>query len=227
VDRYPGARCDVESMEYSYQFDTELQQEWTWSQRYAPQPEILSYLNHGGDRFDLRQHFRFETRFLGASYDETQDRWRVETDDGQKTVARFLIMATGCLSSTNTPDIAGLDSFAGDVLHAVRWPHDGVDLAGKRVGIIGTGSSGVQAIPVLAEQSGHLTVFERTAQSTIPARNRTLSPTDIGDVKADYLAFRAGNNAMPGAYGFPYVADARLSAFDLTPEQQHEEMERR
>jgi cation diffusion facilitator CzcD-associated flavoprotein CzcO len=226
-NRYPGARCDVESMEYSYQFDTELQQEWTWSERYAPQPEILSYLNHVADRFDLRQNFRFETRVLGARYDESQDRWHVATDDGQETTARFLIMATGCLSSTNTPDIAGLDSFAGDVLHTGRWPHDGVDLANKRVGIIGTGSSGVQAIPELAEQSGHLTVFQRTPQYTIPARNRLLDETEIEDVKADYPAFRAGNNAMPGAYGFPYVADDRFSAFDFTPEQQHEELERR
>lgn len=226
-NRYPGARCDVESMEYSYQFDDDLQRAWTWTERYAGQPEILGYLNHVADRFDLRKHFRFETRVEGATYDEANDCWHVATNDGQQTAARFLILATGCLSSTNTPEIAGIDSFAGDVLHTGRWPHDGIELAAKRVGIIGTGSSGVQAIPVLAEQAEHLTVFQRTAQYTIPARNRPLDQTEIDEVKADYPAFRAGNNAMPGAYGFPYVSDERFSAFELSPDQQRAALEHR
>jgi cyclohexanone monooxygenase len=225
-NRYPGARCDVESMEYSYQFDDDLQQEWTWSERYSSQPEILSYINHVADRFDLRQHFQFETRVEAATYDEDVDRWTVRTSDGNETTGRFLIMATGCLSSTNTPDIAGIDSFAGDVLHTGQWPHDGVELADKRVGIIGTGSSGVQAIPVLAEESGHLTVFQRTAQYTIPARNEPLTDDAIATVKSGYQAFRDGNSAMPGAYGLPYNAD-RVSVFDLSPEEQHAELERR
>lgn len=226
-NRYPGARCDVESMEYSYQFDQDLQQSWTWTERYAGQPEILRYLNHVADRFDLRQYFRFETRVEGASYDEANDCWHVTTNDGEQNTARFLVLATGCLSSTNTPDIAGIDSFEGDVWHTGQWPHDGVDLSTKRVGIIGTGSSGVQAIPVLAKQSEHLTVFQRTAQYTIPARNRPLRPDEIDAVKADYPAFRAGNNALPGAYGFSYATQERRSAFDLTPEQQLAELERR
>ncbi|MCL4138774.1 UNVERIFIED_CONTAM: hypothetical protein GTU68_067494 [Idotea baltica] len=226
-NRYPGARCDVESMEYSYQFDHDLQQSWTWTERYAGQPEILRYLNHVADRFDLRQHFRFETRVEGAQYDEANDCWHVDTNDGQRTTARFLVMATGCLSSTNTPDIPGLDTFDGDVLHTGQWPHEGVDLGAQRVGIIGTGSSGVQAIPVLAQQSQRLTVFQRTAQYTIPARNRRLDQAEIDKVKADYPAFRDGNNTMAGAYGFPYYTDERFSAFDLTAEEQLAELERR
>ena len=225
-NRYPGARCDVESMEYSYQFDADLQQEWTWTERYAPQPEILSYINHVADRHELRQHFQFDTRVVGASYDEGGDYWVVAADDGSEVSARFLIMATGCLSSTNTPDIPGIEDFAGEVLHTGRWPHEGIDLTQRRVGIIGTGSSGVQAIPVLAEQSAHLTVFQRTAQYTIPARNRGLEADEIEAVKSSYPEFRAGNNAMPGAYGLPYQAE-RVSAFDLTPEERVEELERR
>jgi len=226
-NRYPGARCDIESMEYSYQFDEELQQEWNWTERYSGQPEILRYLNHVADRFDLRSHYRFNTRVVSATFDEAADHWLVTTDAGDQTTARFVVMATGCLSSTNTPDIAGVDSFGGQVLHTGTWPHDGVDLAGKRVGIIGTGSSGVQSIPVVAEQAGHLTVFQRTAQYTIPAHNRPLADGEMDDVKARYGEFRAKNSLMNGAYGSQYADRERLPAASFSAEEQRAELEYR
>src|SRR5579863_4328979 len=146
-NRYPGARCDVESMEYSYQFSPELQQEWDWSERYATQPEILRYANHVADRFDLRRDIRFNTRVKAATFDETTARWNVETEEGLRLTGSFCIMATGCLSSANTPVIPGRDSFRGATYHTGQWPHEGVDFTGKRVGIIGTGSSAIQSIP--------------------------------------------------------------------------------
>src|ERR1044071_5193403 len=145
-NRYPGARCDVESMEYSYQFSEELQQEWEWTERYSGQPEILRYANHVADRFDLRKDIQFDTRVVAATFDEPNDRWVVETDDGMKTSARFLVMATGCLSSANLPAIEGRDTFSGELYHTGRWPHEPVRFSGKRVAVIGTGSSGIQAI---------------------------------------------------------------------------------
>ena len=225
-NRYPGARCDVESMEYSYQFDEALQQEWTWTERYASQPEILNYAGHVADRFDLRQLFRFNTAVVSATYDEAAARWTVTTDDGERTTGRHMIMATGCLSSTNTPDIDGTDTFDGQVVHTGRWPKEGVELANKRVGIIGTGSSGVQAIPLLAEEAGQLTVFQRTAQYTIPARNRPLEAAEIDQVKTNYASFRAANNAMPGAYGSGYEA-AQSRVLDTDPDDIAAELERR
>lgn len=172
-NRYPGARCDVPSMEYSYSFSEELQQEWTWSEVMSPQPEILAYARHVADRFDLRRDIRFDTRVTSATWDEAERRWTVRTDRDDLLVARFAIMATGALSATNTPDLPGLDSFAGTLLHTGNWPHAPVDL-GRRVGIIGTGSSGVQAIPVIAEQAQHLHVFQRTPVFTFPANNKPL-----------------------------------------------------
>ena len=200
-NRYPGARCDVESMEYSYQFDADLQQEWEWTERYAGQPEILRYANHVADRFDLRRHFAFNTRVTAAAFAENANAWRIETDAGNRVVARFCIMATGCLSSTNTPAIKGLDSFRGNVHHTGKWPHKGVDFRGQRVGIIGTGSSAIQAIPVIANEARHLTVFQRTPNYSIPARNGPLCPETQRNVKAEYPAFRARNSKMPGALG--------------------------
>ena len=150
-NRYPGARCDVESMEYSYQFSDELQQEWTWTERYASQPEILAYINHVADRFDLRRDIQVNTRVKSAVFDEPAGRWRVETSTGDRVSAKFCIMATGCLSSANIPKIAGRDSFAGLMLHTGHWPHERVDFTGKRAGVIGTGSSAIQAIPLIAE----------------------------------------------------------------------------
>ena len=200
-NRYPGARCDVESLEYSYSFDEALQQEWEWTERYSGQPEILKYANHVADRFDLRKDISFNTRVLSAVFDEQTDKWVVESDSGEVVRARFFVMATGCLSSTNTPDMDGIEDFRGEVVHTGQWPKEGVDLAGKRVGIIGTGSSAVQAIPVIAEECAELTVFQRTAQYTVPARNEKLDPAKVRETKGRYKEFRDENFAMPAALG--------------------------
>jgi cyclohexanone monooxygenase len=189
-NRYPGARCDAESVEYSYQFSEALQQEWNWSERYATQSEILRYANHVADRFDLRRDIRFDTRVNMAHFDEASGRWRVHISDGAPVSARFCIMATGCLSSPNVPDIPGLDGFGGPWYHTGNWPREPVDFTGLRVGVIGTGSTGIQLIPVLAREAEHLFVFQRTPNYTVPARNAPLSPGDRDAVKADYRAFR-------------------------------------
>ena len=152
-NRYPGARCDIESVEYSYSFDDELQQEWVWSERFASQPEILFYLQHVAERFDLRRDIRFSTRVTGGRFDDASCLWTVSTDDDNETTCRFLITAVGCLSSANMPDLPGRDSFRGATYHTGQWPHGGVDFTGLRVGIIGTGSSAVQSIPLIAEQA--------------------------------------------------------------------------
>ena len=200
-NRYPGARCDVESMEYSYSFSEQLQQEWNWSERYAGQPEILRYANHVADRFDLRRDIAFDTRVTSAKFSEADNRWRVETDGGEVAKAAFCIMATGCLSSANLPDFEGLASFAGETYHTGRWPHDGVDFSGKRTGIVGTGSSAIQAIPIIAEQAKHLTVFQRTPNYSIPARNGPIDPGLVREIKAEYRQFRARNYQMPAGFG--------------------------
>ena len=188
-NRYPGARCDVESMQYSYQFSDELQQEWDWSERYATQPEILRYANHVVDRFALRDDIELDTRVAKAEFDETAKLWRIETETvgAKRLSARFCIMATGCLSAANTPKLDGLDSFRGPVYHTGQWPHEGVDFSGKRVGIIGTGSSAIQSIPVIAAQAAHVTVFQRTPNFSIPANN--------GPVPAEKLAALAKGRA--------------------------------
>src|SRR6185369_2190918 len=170
-NRYPGARCDVESLEYSYSFSEELQQEWEWTERYPAQAEILRYADHVADRFDLRKDIRFDTRVVAASFDERSNRWLVRTEPEGELSARFLVMAAGCLSSANLPKIEGMESFTGVIAHTGRWPHEGIDFTGKRVGVVGTGSSGVQAIPVIAEQAAELVVFQRTPNYSIPARN--------------------------------------------------------
>ena len=170
-NRYPGARCDVESVQYSYSFSEELQQEWHWTERFASQPEILDYAHHVADRFDLRRDVRFETSVTAAHYDEASGLWDVRTDRGERMSARFCVMATGCLSATRLPDIAGLDEYRGRTFHTGAWPHEGVDFTGQRVGVIGTGSSGIQAIPVIAEQADRLFVFQRTPNFSIPSRN--------------------------------------------------------
>jgi cyclohexanone monooxygenase len=199
-NRYPGARCDVESLEYSYSFDEALQQEWQWSERYAAQPEILRYAQHVADRFDLLRHFRFNTRVLGAQFDERTDTWLVETS-GAAIRCRFVILATGPLSTKHVPEIPGLCSFSGQVLHTGEWPADEPDLAGKRVGVIGTGSSGVQAIPILAQMAAQLVVFQRTATYAVPARNAPIDPALEQDVKANYAEFRERNRHMWPAFG--------------------------
>jgi cyclohexanone monooxygenase len=200
-NRYPGARCDVESMEYSYGFDEELQQEWEWTERYAPQPEILRYAEHVADRFDLRRDIQLDTRVTSAAYDEATGTWRVQTDRGDDVACGFVVMATGCLSSANTPDIPGRDSFEGPSYHTGLWPHEGVDFTGLRVGIIGTGSSALQSIPIIAEQAEQLTVFQRTATYAVPAWNRPLDPGEVAEIKASYAELREANRQTSVGFG--------------------------
>lgn len=200
-NRYPGARCDVDSMEYSYQFSEALQQEWKWTERYAAQPEILRYANHVADRFGLRPDMQFNTRVEAAAFDESLVRWSVRTDDGERTSARFLVMAVGCLSCANIPALKGLETFRGRTFHTGQWPHQEVDFRGKRVGVVGTGSSAVQAIPVIAAQAEELVVFQRTAVYSVPARNGPMDQDYEARIKAAYKSFRAGNNRMPTAAG--------------------------
>jgi cyclohexanone monooxygenase len=190
-NRYPGARCDTESMQYSYSFSSDLQQEWSWTERYAPQPEILRYANHVADRFDLRRDIRFETRVVSAHFDETRSRWDIRTDRGTRYSARYCVMATGCLSNARMPDIAGRDTFLGATYHTGHWPHEGVDLTGKRVAVIGTGSSAIQAIPVIAETASHVHVFQRTPNYSIPARNGPMTNDYERAWKDDYESRRA------------------------------------
>ena len=173
-NRYPGARCDVESMQYSYSFSEELQQEWHWSEVFAGQPEILRYANFVADRLDLRRDMRFETKVTGAVFNEATSRWTVRTDRGDAVSAQYCIMATGCLSAARMPDFPGLNSFKGNTYHTGQWPHEGVDFTGLRVGVVGTGSSAIQSIPVIAAQAAHVTVFQRTPNFSIPSRNRPM-----------------------------------------------------
>jgi cyclohexanone monooxygenase len=200
-NRYPGARCDIESLEYSYGFDEDLQQEWRWTERYATQPEILAYLNHVADRFDLRKDIQLDTRVTEAAFDDATGRWSVRTDCGDEVSTQYLIMATGCLSSANIPDFEGLDSFEGETYHTGRWPHEGVDFTGQRVGVIGTGSSAVQSIPLIAQQAADLTVFQRTATYAVPAHNRMLEPDEVAEVKAQYAKLREANRQSMVAFG--------------------------
>ncbi|MDA9402992.1 flavin-containing monooxygenase [Bradyrhizobium sp. CCBAU 45389] len=189
-NRYPGARCDVESMQYSYSFSDELQQEWDWSERYAPQAEILKYANHVADRFDLRRDIQFNTRVERAVFDEQAKRWSVTVSDGRTVQAQFVVLATGCLSNARKPDIEGLENFGGSVYHTGSWPHEDVDFTGLRVGLIGTGSSGIQSAPIIAEQAKHLTVFQRTANFSIPARNAALTTGERDAFRKSYPEIR-------------------------------------
>jgi cation diffusion facilitator CzcD-associated flavoprotein CzcO len=201
-NRYPGARCDCESYYYSYAFDEALQQEWTWSLRYSEQPEILRYLNHVADRFGLRPLYRFATKVTAVHFDEQEGVWRLRAADGFETTARAVVTAAGCLSQVNWPDIPGLRGFEGRLLHTAQWPHQPVDFSGRRVGVIGTGASAVQAIPRIAEQAAHLTVFQRTANWVLPAWNRPTDPDFDAWVKAHYGEIRARCLASGGAVPF-------------------------
>jgi cyclohexanone monooxygenase len=190
-NRYPGARCDVESMQYSYSFDDRIQQEWQWSEIFAGQPEILRYANFVADRLDLRRDMRFETRVTGAEFDEAANRWTVRTDRGDVLSAHFCVMATGCLSAARMPDFPGIDSFEGKIYHTGHWPHEGVDFTGLRVGVVGTGSSAIQSIPVIAGQAAHVTVFQRTPNFSIPSRNGPMTDDYARSWKDIYPARRA------------------------------------
>jgi len=203
-NRYPGARCDIPSVEYSYSFSKELEQDWDWTEVMAAQPEILDYANHVADRFDLRRDIQLETRVASAHYDDASGQWRVETEAGDVFRARYCIMATGCLSSPNTPYIEGAEDFAGPIYHTGEWPHEGVDFTGVRVGIIGTGSSGVQSIPVIAEEAAHLTVFQRTPNYTVPAGNRPLTDKDRANAKAVYETIRKSERESIGGFVFGF-----------------------
>jgi len=200
-NRYPGARCDVESLDYSYSFSPELEQEWDWSERYASQPEILRYINHVADRFDLRHDIQLQTRVTAAHFDEPRCCWKVTTQAGEHFEARYLVMATGCLSIPQKPQFDGLSTFEGQCYFSSDWPHEGVDLSGKRVGLIGTGSSGVQMVPIVAQQAAHLTVFQRTANFSVPAQNAPLDQATLKQLKANYAQRRAlGREAVTGQF---------------------------
>jgi cyclohexanone monooxygenase len=222
-NRYPGARCDVESMQYSFSFSEELDQQWDWSEKYAPQPEILSYANHVADRFELRPHIRFDTRVTAATFDVTAKCWRIETDRGDQVSAKFCIMAVGCLSAANRPPFRDIEAFRGPIYHTGEWPHDGVDFTGLRVGVIGTGSSAIQSIPIIAQQASSLTVFQRTATYSVPAWNQELTPEYRKTIKADYPALRAKARARPTGFYFPFNMKPALEATAEERERQYEE----
>ncbi|HEX3760097.1 MAG TPA: NAD(P)/FAD-dependent oxidoreductase [Kofleriaceae bacterium] len=201
ANRYPGARVDIQSLEYSYSFSDELQQDWHWTERYAAQPELLRYANHVADRFALRRDIRLRTRVTAAQFDEAARCWRVSSADGRRWTARFVVLATGPLSSPNLPTFDGLEQFAGRVLHSAAWPHEPLELRGRDIAVIGTGSSGVQLIPILAEQARSLTVFQRTAAYVVPAHNGPLDPEREARIKADYAGFRARNRKAYSGFG--------------------------
>jgi len=215
-NRYPGARCDSESYYYSYSFSEELDQEWSWTSRYPGQAEILTYLNHVADRFKLRPDIQFETRIEQVHFDDATNRWNLTTNKGEKFSAQFVVTAVGCLSTKNTPNFPGLDNFKGDWYHTGAWPHEGVDFTGKRVGLIGTGSTGIQATPVIAAEADHLTVFQRTPNFSVPARNGPMTKDFAAEVKATYRDIRA--RCRQTGNGFPFIPTERL-AQDVTPEE--------
>ena len=215
-NRYPGARCDSESHSYCYSFSDELMREWEWSERYPGPPEILRYLNHVADRFDLKRDIRFNTRVTSAHYDEAANLWRVSTESGEVFTAQFLITAVGCLSSANIPDIPGLDSFDGRWVHTGEWPHEGVDFGGKRVGLIGTGSTGIQAAPVIAGTAAHLTVFQRTANYSVPARNAPLTPDFKRYIKENTGQIRQVMHSTANGHPWPI---AERSALETSAEE--------
>ncbi len=222
-NRYPGARCDSESYVYCFSFSKELLQDWNWSGKYPEQPEILSYLNHVADRFDLRRNIQFNSRVTSAKFLEDANHWQLETDQGDRVTARFLITGIGCISAGNVPDLPGLDCFEGDWYHTGSWPHEGVDFDGKRVAVIGTGSSGVQSIPVIAKEAKYLAVFQRTPQYTIPARHETVDRRFIEEeVKPNYEDI--WEKARWSQSGFPVEASER-SALEVTAEERLETYE--
>src|SRR5579872_5112821 len=196
-NRYPGARCDVESLEYSYSFSNELQQDWKWPERYGTQPEILKYINHVADRFDLRRDVQLDTRITSARFDSATNQWTLSTAAGEQIHARYCVMAAGNLSTPRVPDFKGLKNFKGRWYHSGLWPHEGVDFTGLRVGQIGTGSSGIQMIPIIARQAKHLHVFQRTANFSLPARNGPMDPERESRHKAEYPQRRAAAAQTP------------------------------
>ena len=224
-NRYPGARCDVESMQYSFSFSEDLQQEWRWGERFASQPEILAYAKHVAERFELRRDIQFGCSVSAARYDEATALWEIATDKGERLRARFCIMATGCLSAARVPDIPGLESFSGTTYHTGLWPHEGVDFTGKRVGVIGTGSSGIQCIPMIAQQANHLNVFQRTPNFSIPAGNAPMDEDYERSWKDNYPALRR-KAREDTASGTIYEKSTR-KGHETSPEERLQEYERR
>jgi cation diffusion facilitator CzcD-associated flavoprotein CzcO len=216
VNRYPGARCDIESYDYSYAFSPELEQEWRWTQRYATQPEILRYIEHVADRFDLRRDIHLGRRVARTDWDDLTGSWTVSTEAGEVWRARFLIWAVGNLSTTKQPNLPGQEEFRGRVLHTATWPREPVDVAGQRLAVIGTGSSGMQSIPMLARDAAHLTVFQRTPNFSVPALHGEISDAEDAAVKADYAARRARVLASPSGLGFRPRKEATLDVPEAT-----------
>jgi cyclohexanone monooxygenase len=215
-NRYPGARCDVESLEYSYSFSDELQQEWVWPERFAAQPDILRYINHVADRLALRPFIVTDARVVSATFDRGTDLWTVTTASGEVFQAPFCVMATGNLSLPRVPCFPELESFEGNWYHSGLWPEEGVDFSGRRVGVIGTGSSGIQMIPIIAGQARHLTVFQRTANFSVPAVNRPITPERERSHKAKYRYWREEARRTPfGIAGHP---PPTRSALDDAPD---------
>lgn len=219
-NRYPGARCDVESLQYSYSFSSELEQEWVWTEKYAAQPEILRYIQHVADRFDLRRNITFNTRLKAATFDEQTGRWQLRTDAGLNLSAQYCVMATGALSIPRLPDLPGIESFTGPIYHTGAWPHGGVDFTSKRVGVIGTGSSGIQAIPAIAKQAKELVVFQRTANFSIPAWNAPLAAEAQRAWKASYGEHRSRARELGTLYEFSDQGAAQASAQERAAEYQ-------
>jgi cyclohexanone monooxygenase len=215
-NRYPGARVDVESLAYSYSFSEDLEQEYEWEERYPTQPEILRYARHVADRFDLRRDIVFKTRVSAATWDEDAKTWLVRTEHEDAVTARFVVMATGCLSASKMPEIPGLETFKGATYHTAHWPHEGVDFTGMRVGLIGTGSSGVQSIPVIAAQADDLIVFQRTPAYSLPARNRRLRDDEIAAMKKNYRTYRKAQKES--GFGVPTPTPTR-SALEVSDDE--------
>jgi cyclohexanone monooxygenase len=214
---YPGARCDVESLDYTYSFSPDLLQEWRWSERFATQPEILQYANHVADRFELRRDYAFETKVIAAKFDEAANQWLVKTDRGDQIRCRYLLSAVGGLSLPKAPDIEGLNDFAGRWVQTGCWPREPVNVVGKRVAVIGTGSSGIQCIPLLARGAAHLTVFQRTPNFSVPAHNGTIDPDYEAQVRADYVEHCKRNRYTKG--GVPQRINTGKSAMSVTEEE--------
>ena len=219
---YPGARCDVESMSYCYTFDPQLQQEWQWTERFPSQPEILRYLNHVADRLDLRRDLQFETRVTAASFDEASGRWQLSTDRGESLSARYCIMATGCLSTARVPEFKGRDSFKGRSFHTGQWPKQPIDFTGRVVGVIGTGSTGIQVIPTVAKQAKHVYVFQRTPNFSIPAHNRPLQRNEIEARKKIYPEH--SRKARESLFGVPWDINMQ-SALAVPAEERQQRYE--
>lgn len=222
-NRYPGARCDIPAHHYSYAFCPELEQEWTWSERFAAQPEILDYLKHVADRFDLRRDIRFNTRVTSAVFDDKANEWVIGTADGKVLRAQFFVSAVGCLAAANIPEFEGRDEFAGETYFTGQWPHDGVDFTGQRVGVIGTGATAIQLIPIVAEQARHLTVFQRTPNYATPLQNRPMDETTDREVKANYRNLR--RKEWQSLVGQPYDHSVLPSALTVSEEERRQHYE--